>query len=164
MSPFPSAQMTLDPTRCPPMAGSELPSWAKSFADAVFACLNEIEGTTTGFDCRYNPPDTQIHDDHLLLLAPQPLEISGGKDDGEIVCDPLSVDIDSVQQLFTALESTTYHAAKGEDWYLRRRLELSGHVGDRSISVYIFDEPFDDAEVRTVLDESTNSFRPKRPL
>lgn len=139
-----------------------IPSWAKNFADAVGACFNEIGGSMAGFDYQYSGPGTQAHNDHLILFAPQPLEIAGGAEDGEVVVEPMSVDIQSVQRLFTELESTTYHAAIGDAWHLRRHVALVGYMGKRSISVYIYDEPLDDAEIRTVLDERSKSFRSKR--
>ena len=129
------------------------PAWVKQFGDTVCACFNEIEGSTAGFDYRYSGPGEQAHDDHLFLFAPQPLEVEGGPDDGEIVCDPLTVDIQAVQELFTELDSTTFNAARGDSWHLRCHVAVSGHVGQRSITVYIFDEPFDDAEIRMVLDD-----------
>src|SRR5437867_1029643 len=101
---------------------TEMPTWAQEFAATVFACFNEIEGTTTGYDCQYSGPDTQTHDDHVFFFAPQPLEISGGPDDGEIVCDPLFIDIQAVQQVFTEVESTEYYPSKGDSWHLRRHV------------------------------------------
>lgn len=141
----------------------DIPAWAKSFAEAVGASFNEVQGSMVGFEYRYSGPGEQAHDDHLFLFAPKPLEISGGVDDGEVVCEPMSLDIQGVQQLFTELESTSYHAALGEDWHLRRHVALSGQVGKRSITVYIYDEPLDDAEVKTVFDDRTKTFRPKQP-
>jgi hypothetical protein len=135
--------------------------WVDEFGQTVMACLNEMEGSEAGFAYRYSGPGEQQLDDHLFLFAPQPLEISGGADDGAIVCEPLTVDIDAVGQLFTQLESASYQAAKGPERYHRRHVALTGRVGERHITLFIFDEPFDDAEVRTVLETDTNSFRSK---
>ena len=110
-----------------------------------------------GFDFRYSGPGDQQIDDHLFLFAPVPLQIAGGPDDGAIVCEPMTVDIDSVRQLFTDAEFAYYRSARGDDLTSRRRVEINGHIGERSITIYIFDEPFDDAEPKTILDKASKS-------
>jgi hypothetical protein len=133
-------------------------SWAQDFGHAVCACLNETENSVAGFDFRYHGPGEQEFDDHLFLFAPAPLQITGGPDDGEVVCEPMAVDIEGVQQLFTEVEFTSYRAARGDDLPSRRRIELSGRLGQRNVTVFIFDEPFDDAEVQTTFDDDSKTF------
>jgi hypothetical protein len=144
--------MFIDPnTRTP---ANPAPRWAEEFGQTVCACLNEIEGSVAGFDFRFLGPDEQDHDDYLFLFAPAPLQISGGPDDGAVVCEPITVDIEAAQQLFTDVESTFYHAARGEEIGSRRRVG----IGERSITVYVFDQPFDDADVKATFDDESKSF------
>lgn len=71
------------------------------------------------------------------------------------------MDIQAVQQAFTKVEDTGYHAASGDAWYCRRHLALSGTVGKRHVTIYIYDEPLDDAESSMVYDTNRKAFRSK---
>src|SRR4029077_15825214 len=117
-----------------PDDSSVTPAWASAFAETVCACFNEIEGSEVGFDYRYCAPGTQSLDEHLFAFGPQPLETSGGPEDGEEVVEPLSVDIDAVQQLFTHVESTEYNSERGGTAHCGRHLAVSGQVGTRTIT------------------------------
>lgn len=133
------------------MAG--IPAWARNFAESV---ADGFTGTGGGpLDYRYCSPDEQNHGGHLFLFGPQPVEISGGEYDGEEVFEFLSVDIQIVQQAFTQLEDTSYHAARGDEWYRRRHIALSGLVGKRQVVIYIYDEPLDNAETKTIIDTTS---------
>ena len=137
------------------MAG--IPAWARNFADEVAGGL-----TGTGddrLDYRYSGPGEENHDCHVFFFGPQPVKISGGEYDGEEVFEFLSVDIQVVQQAFTHLDDTLYHAASGDEWFSRRHIALSGLVGKRHVTIYIYDEPLDDAEARTIVDTASNRLR-----
>lgn len=139
------------------MAG--IPAWARNFAEAVADGFTGTGGDP--LDYLYCSPDERHHDDHLFLFGPQPVLISGGEHDGEEVFEFLSLDIQIVQQAFTQLGDTTYHAARGDEWFSRRHLAVCGLVGKRHVTVYIYDEPLEDAEAKTIIDTTSKKLRSK---
>jgi hypothetical protein len=136
-----------------------IPSWAEEFAEEACNRFIDSNGNVASFDFQYYRPGTQIHDDHLFVFAPRPLEICGGANDGAVVAGPVTVDIRGVQELFTRLESTSYHAATGAAGILRRHLVVTGRIGRRSVSVYVYDEPLDDDQGCITADEFTRLIR-----
>jgi hypothetical protein len=92
------------------------------------------------------------------MIAPEVVEISGGKDDGATGFDFVDVDLLALPQCLDEVESFSYEPDYGREPHLT----LAGKKGKREVVIEIYFEPFEDDEASTIFDVNVGGWRHKR--
>jgi hypothetical protein len=89
-----------------------MPKWLKPLVESVCdSCICEVKGRMTGFSIYWSRPSDNGWGVWLVDVAPVPIELVGGANDGETVFDPVDV---GLLRLPGALDNTAvcaYHPA-----------------------------------------------------
>ena len=91
-----------------------------------------------------------------LRMAPCPLEVVGGADDGESVYPSYSLHLEHLIEVFDGAPEILWSTMNGE-------LSLEGKIDGEEAWIMLYDRPFDDEKPDDVLDPK-GGIRPKRPL
>ena len=121
--------------------------WVEKLLDQLDLALEwQSMGTAAG----------RFHEDEgWLQIAPCPLEVVGGADDGESVYPFYSLDVAHLIEVFDAVPEMLWATMGGE-------FSLEGKIGGDDAWVTFFDAPFEDEEVEDVLDPN-GGIRKKKP-
>jgi hypothetical protein len=137
-----------------------MPKWLKPLVESVCdSCICDVKGRMTGFSIYWSKPSDNGWGVWLVDVAPAPVELVGGANDGETVFDPVDVDL---LRLHDALDSTTvcaYHTATPDE---SAHFILEGTKGKREVAVRIWLEPLVDDEPDVVYDVCERCWRAKR--
>ena len=97
-----------------------------------------------------------LRGERLLRMAPCPLEVVGGADDGEVIFPNFSLHIAHLIEVFDGVPEILWSTMNGE-------ISLDGKIDGEEAWIMLYDRPFDDEEPGDVLDPE-GGIRPKRPL
>lgn len=90
-----------------------------------------------------------------LQIAPCPLEVVGGADDGESVYPFYAIHVANLIEVFDAVPQIMWSTMNGE-------FSLEGKIGGDDAWITFNEAPFEDEEPRDVLDPK-GGIRPKQP-
>ena len=135
------------------------PKWLEKVIGCVCAaCINDVKGRMSGLSYRWSKPEDNSWGTWLLMIAPEVVEISGGKDDGATGFDFVDVDLLTLPQCLDEVESFSYDPDYGHEPHLT----LAGKKGKREVVIEIYFEPFGDDEASTIFDVNVGGWRHKR--
>jgi len=135
-----------------------IPEWAAKFSDTILEILGEFSGGETLRELKFYGPGEQNIDDYLFMFFPSLGEVVGGKNDGAVIFEPMSFQIDRLQEAFDECGEISFLGELGKEWWDRRRILFVGTVSGKSTTVYIYNEPLlEQNEIRaTITDGSWN--------
>jgi hypothetical protein len=138
-----------------------MPRWLKTLIESVCdGCLCGGQGRMSGFYLRWAEPSNNDWETWLIDIAPTKVELVGGADDGEMVFDPVHVDLLALAQVLTRTSLFLFHSACSQGD--RAHFVLGGRQGKRQLAIRIWLEPFEDEEPSLVYDVREKCWRPKR--
>lgn len=137
-----------------------MPKWLKPLVESVGdSCVCEVRGRMTGFSIYWSKPSNNGWGVWLVDVAPAPIELVGGANDGETVFDPVDVDLLSLPRALDSIVVCAYHAATPNE---SAHFVLEGAKGKREVAVRIWLEPLVDDEPDMVYDICGRCWRAKR--
>jgi hypothetical protein len=113
----------------------------------------------SGFSIRYARPSETAWGVWLVDVAPAPVELVGGSNDGEAVFDPVDVDLLSLPGALDSTAVCTYNSATPDE---SAHFVLEGNKRQREVVISIWLEPFEDDEPTMVYDVCGKCWRPRR--
>jgi hypothetical protein len=134
-----------------------MPDWAEVLVEFVFACCTcKEEGRTSGFSVRCSELSEDSWD---VKVAPEPVELSGGPNDGRTVFDPLDVNLRALSGALDTVEEFYFDPGiRGAPPHIL----LGGKLREREVFIHVLLVPFPDEEARTVFDVNSRDWRRKR--
>lgn len=137
-----------------------MPKWLKVVIESVcHSCVGEDRERTTGFSLRWSKPSANSWGVWLVDLAPEPVELVGGADDGDEVFDLVDVDLLAMPHALDSAEVFAYQSASPRE---PAHFLLAGIQAGRELTVRLWLEPFADDEPTLVYDVCARRWRPKR--
>jgi hypothetical protein len=136
----------------------KLSKWRAELHESVcHACVNDVKGRMSGFSYRWAAPTDNHWGIWLLQIAPSVMEISGGKNDGEMGFDFVDVDLLALGDCLDEIESFDYDPDYGH----QSHLTLIGKKAKRDVVVEIYLQPLEDDEPTTIFDVKAGAWREK---
>jgi hypothetical protein len=145
------------------MTDESIPDWVTSFATEIAQFIRDMER----FDLHWTPPEESDSGVDHIELAPSivKMKVAGPQAGTPGTLVITHIDLLEVQKVFTQVDSFSF-----DNVYLPRQergkfnlspsLQFSGEKDGRPVSVEVFFEPFDDAEMvydRSILIHKENN-------
>jgi hypothetical protein len=130
---------------------NHMPDWARSLFETIVSGI-EFKGIAY-MEGRYSAPDETAWGLDLMEIAPSLMKVSErGPDDREQCYGIIhNFDLMRAQEAFDEIIDMSF----GIDNDGRYCMTLEGKVGEREIVVLIYTEPFEDSEVRAIIENGT---------